>query len=668
MEFQLDEASSVRDARSPFPWRTTASICALCLIPWFVLQRYRRDFGLGSDVALFGQLLVLTGCATVGLVTLTVAAVGRGCVMRRCIWTLAVGTAALMLAISLVYTGAYLSNAMWGDTLTYRIAATFVMHPAAAVTFLPLEASRSSTVLAAIGAGVLVWSTVLLLVSRVLAGHVVRAFCRWCANAPRTRLVRLGLALSGLAVSSVAGSAWIRANNPAAVRGEPVAAFFQLVPSTSVADLDAVRLAAAVEDRHSRDTYPVAPVFRRKHVILIVSDALRADRMGIYGYQRPTTPFLSSLFAAGRLHRVEMALSTCSESYCGIASILASRPFHEVSSHNHKLHSLLRRVGYRVTFFLTGDHRAWNYLSEFYGPDVDAMYDYSTLGPAALTDDEPGFAALSAMPSDQGTPQFLYFFLMSSHMAGTKLPAYDRYRPAALDTARLFEFWNELAGTQRIDGRITAATIVNADVLARISNRYDNGVLQTDGAIERLFGLLRAKGYLQDALVVILGDHGEGLGEHGHIGHTRYLYQEDIRVPLLIYDTEGVTYRNRSFATHIDVAPTILKRLGLPVPGGWRGQSLLEPPGARVTIHQTRRGSHPCFAAVERTDTSLLKFVRCGGGTASVREELFDLRADPGERQDLALVNRPALNRLQSEIDRRFAVVLNRCRRFECVE
>lgn len=63
---------------------------------------------------------------------------------------------------------------------------------------------------------------------------------------------------------------------------------------------------------------------------------------------------------------------------------------------------------------------------------------------------------------------------------------------------------------------------------------------------------------MQDSVVIILADHGQGLGEHGKYGHRRYLYQEQLGIPWLIYDTSEAPYGNLEFAAQIDVAPTIL--------------------------------------------------------------------------------------------------------------
>ena len=66
-------------------------------------------------------------------------------------------------------------------------------------------------------------------------------------------------------------------------------------------------------------------------------------------------------------------------------------------------------------------------------------------------------------------------------------------------------------------------------------DRYDDKVRQADGIIRQIFDALGAKHYLDDAVVVVTGDHGEGLGER-HWAHGWHLYNEDIRIPLLLYD------------------------------------------------------------------------------------------------------------------------------------
>jgi arylsulfatase A-like enzyme len=148
------------------------------------------------------------------------------------------------------------------------------------------------------------------------------------------------------------------------------------------------------------------------------------------------------------------------------------------------------------------------------------------------------------------------------------------------------------------------------------------------------------KGYLEDAVVVLTGDHGEGLGER-HWAHGWHLYNEDIRVPLLIADTGERRYPDLAFGTQVDIAPTILDSVGLPIPASWDGESLLAPTATRFTYHQTYFLPNR-FAVLYRHGHALHKFIAT---PQYGKEELYDLRADARETRNL-VASEPELARL----------------------
>src|SRR5205823_13058807 len=161
-------------------------------------------------------------------------------------------------------------------------------------------------------------------------------------------------------------------------------------------------------------------------------------------------------------------------------------------------------------------------------------------------------------------------------------------------------------------------------------DRYDDKVLQADGIIHQVFDALAGKHYLDNAMVVVTGDHGEGLGER-HWAHGWNLYNEDIRIPMLLYDVPTTTYPDLAFATQVDIAPTILDRLGLPIPASWEGQSLLAPTRKRFTNHQTYFLPNR-FAVLYRGDDALFKYIAT---PQYGKEELYDLTHDLGEDHNL---------------------------------
>jgi phosphoglycerol transferase MdoB-like AlkP superfamily enzyme len=179
------------------------------------------------------------------------------------------------------------------------------------------------------------------------------------------------------------------------------------------------------------------------------------------------------------------------------------------------------------------------------------------------------------------------------------------------------------------------------------AGRYRNALHYADDSLATLLDGLRERGLEDNTLFVICGDHGEAFGQHeGNYGHTLFLYEENVRVPLLVAApglTDGV--RVGRVASLVDLAPTVLDLLGLPAPAEYQGRSLL--------------GAEPRMALF-CTDYSLgLVGLRDGRWKAiheldSGRTQLFDLRDDPGEKCDLS-ENWPERTAVYGEHLRRWA-------------
>jgi len=401
--------------------------------------------------------------------------------------------------------------------------------------------------------------------------------------------------------------------------GEPISNFvYYWSPITT--GLNPHRTAVAKEDRRIRNAYPSGKPFLKKNVILIISDSLRADHMSVYGYKRLTTPFLDSMMTLGRLKKVKYTFAECPETAAGVLSILASRSYRSLSEYNFKLNELLRDNGYKVFYILSGDQTVYERLRWFFGQDIDLLFDGNNSKNYALADDRLIFEGLEKVPDYKGNPAFFYFHLMSSQFLGVRHDKFEKFKPSKLNT--------------EIEGALQQEVHVN---------RYDNGVLQADSFIQEIFTTLDRKGYLSGSIVFILSDHGDGLGEHDHYGHDRYVYQEDIRIPMLIYDSKETHYNNLEFASQSDVAPTILDRLNLPIPDSWEGRSLLNSNIKEFIYSQTRMNPFR-FSLLYRNDGAIYHYIR-----GPVKEELYELSSDPIEGSNLILTADTGLIRLMRE-------------------
>jgi arylsulfatase A-like enzyme len=159
---------------------------------------------------------------------------------------------------------------------------------------------------------------------------------------------------------------------------------------------------------------------------------------------------------------------------------------------------------------------------------------------------------------------------------------------------------------------------------------YKNALHDGDRSIGTLVDGLRARGLDRRTLFVIYGDHGEAFGQHaGNYGHSLFLYDENVRVPLLM-SIPGVTTGRRRIgrvASLIDVTPTILDLLGVAVPARHEGASLLDPVD-RLALFYTDY-STPWLGLQD----GCTKYLR---DLDAARDRLYDTCVDPGERIDLA--------------------------------
>ncbi len=185
--------------------------------------------------------------------------------------------------------------------------------------------------------------------------------------------------------------------------------------------------------------------------------------------------------------------------------------------------------------------------------------------------------------------------------------------------------------------------------ISEIRARYAREVEYCDGQIGRLLALLEAQGMLRNTAIILVGDHGESLGEHDHVGHISRLYEPALHVPFIML--KGGPTTPSAIVTEavslLDVAPTALKLVGLPPPDGMEGISLLsagrDPRSPRPLLAETFPPESPWHRqAVLWKELKLIRTLHQGGGTV----ELYRLSEDPEELKDLSAQNPPAVAEL----------------------
>src|ERR1700678_3012082 len=354
------------------------------------------------------------------------------------------------------------------------------------------------------------------------------------------------------------------------------------------------------------------------NVVLITIDTLRADHVGCYGYKQIKTPNMDGLAADGV--RFERAFAVVPVTLPSHSSILTGTypmfsgmhdfSANKLSSLQPTLASVLKQSGYE-----TGAVVAAAVLDSRFGLNqgFDFYYDhfdFNRLDEANLDEmQRPGnVVADVALDWLAKTSQKKFFLWMHR---------YDPHFPY-----HLAEPYSREYATRPYDGEIAFA----------------------DEQVGRLLRFLKQKGIYNNTVIVLCGDHGESLGEHGEKTHGFFIYNSTMHVPLIIYLPELNLPENAAArvvgdsVSLVDLMPTILGAVGVGVPSQVQGRSLLpelqdhDDPAARdrVLYGETFLPRiHFNWSELRGSENRKYHFID------APRPELYDLTKDPGEVHNL---------------------------------
>jgi arylsulfatase A-like enzyme len=367
-------------------------------------------------------------------------------------------------------------------------------------------------------------------------------------------------------------------------------------------------------------------------VVVILLDALRADRLPFYGHARNTAPFLSELADEGAVFERAYAASTwTSSSVASLFTGLYPDQHHVLTGYHFTRRSqrtdrplrlnripdtaptlpeMMRKFGF-ATFGTANNPNIGDAMGFSRG------FDHFRQMPMSFAETING-QALQWQDALRGPGRsFLYLHYMDTHAPYQRREPW--FEPGAEDT--------ELA-------------------------RYDSSIGYVDDHIRKLYETL---GWDRNTLLIVLADHGEEFGDHGSHGHGNKLYSELLHVPLLLHWPGVIAPRRIATPVSlVDVRPTLEQLAsGKPPQTPTDGRSLVPlldgeqvPPRNLFAVRWAETVDPPVSRHAVLTDRWKYIFTQPRG-----REELFDMLADPGDKHDQFTAQRDVAAALRRELD-----------------
>lgn len=374
--------------------------------------------------------------------------------------------------------------------------------------------------------------------------------------------------------------------------------------------LDAVSI---VEHPAASANLAETPQIEKRNVVLVHLESTRAQSVTPYNEDLETTPYLDELAKESLLAEHAYVVVPRSSKgtvavNCGIEPALYEGPeFEPGGTPVPCLAHLLKRQGYSTVFFASVSAAMDNFgtvvegagYEEFYSADDMDTESFQVTNTFGYEDD------IMLGPSEEWLKGHRNKPFMAEYLTGTGHYGY------------------ECLGTRYGDQDFS-----NDEAL----NHYLNCMRLQDIFLKNLIDQYKKLGLYENTIFVVFGDHGEGLGEHDRWLHGDTIYEEGLRVPLIIHAPGWFDNGERvnGLSSQIDILPTIVEMLGYEVKDGeYAGYSLLHPLPEERTLFFNCISKRTCLASLKGNEKYIYHY-------GNQPDEVFDLLNDPLEQHNLA--------------------------------
>lgn len=421
-------------------------------------------------------------------------------------------------------------------------------------------------------------------------------------------------------------------------------------------------------------------VHNKENIVLITVDCLRADHLSLYGYKKNNTPNIDGLASEGVTFTE--AIANGSHTAISFPSILTSTygsmygGYDCLSNERMSIAQVLSKNGYTTAAFHSNPHlsAAYNYDIGFnvFSDSFENKFFSSRFNIFKKWGDSARFRTL-----------FSFMMKLYSHVYGKRTfeVPYERAEGIARkaidwlqgSSSNFFiwvhfmdphwpwippkDFLNEMVSIEEANRLWWKMSInyqsLSHEELRKLIGLYDCEIRYVDHALGDFLRVLKERGLYDNSIIILTSDHGEEFEEHGDIGHhSLKMYEELIHVPLVIKFPNGLykgTIAN-DLVSLLDLAPTIVERLGIDKPKKWLGSSLLPILAGKkgynsegvISEGRIKKGHN-----IVSYRSKQWKFII---NEEKGMRELYDLQQDPSEKKNLAKVMPEKVAEFEAEV------------------
>jgi arylsulfatase A-like enzyme len=380
----------------------------------------------------------------------------------------------------------------------------------------------------------------------------------------------------------------------------------------------------------------------RWNVIILIVESLRADQLRVYGGRRDVMPAVDILAPEARVFLNAYAQASHTD-YATLTPLSSHYPLRSTTSYSYPEHptyprvliyDVLKALGYHTAIFSSSNEYWRGMIHYLQTGNVDRLFHAATFkGPTYVMRDDAGFAAWVRETQHAGSvddrftmdeaihwidslnsePFFISLNFQNSHLPYVVPRDFPhRFGPAKLDFTIRFAHFPQ-------------------DKIQVVKDVYADSLLYVDSQIARLIQYLKQRGMWERTIVVLTGDHGQAFYEHGFAAHAGPIFNEVMKVPLVIRAPGLEPDHETRPAQQVDVTPSVLDLLGLPPHPSFQGISLFDAaPKPNRSVYMLAQTPQAFQYGIIRSGFKLIY------DEWQQQYSLYDLTADPEERNDLA--------------------------------